>query len=91
MKRCFLLDHIAQTRYSIHKERSEMTKVQATAEVFITAFMHLPRPEREAFLLRLIRDPKLREELIDLAIVEKRKKEKTRDFDKVLAEIRKNG
>ena len=46
MKRCVLLDHIAQTRYSIHEERSEMRKVQATAEVFITAFMHLPRPQR---------------------------------------------
>jgi len=37
-----------------------MTTAEATAEVFWTAFMAMTRHERQAFLERLIADPRLR-------------------------------
>lgn len=49
---------------------------QATAEVFFTAFKALRNREREAFLEKVISDPELREDLIDLALIEKAKKVK---------------
>ena len=42
---------------------------QATAEVFFTAFKALEGEEKEAFLERVISDPKLREDLIDIALI----------------------
>ena len=46
---------------------------QATAEVFFTAFKALKSEEKEAFLERVISDPKLREDLIDIALIGKTK------------------
>lgn len=51
---------------------------QATAEVFFTAFKALKSDEKEAFLEKVINDPKLREDLIDIALIEKAKKVKGR-------------
>jgi hypothetical protein len=47
---------------------------EATAEVFFTAFKALKKPEKEAFLEKVINDPELREDLIDVALIEKAKK-----------------
>ncbi len=49
---------------------------QATAEVFFTAFKALKDKEREAFLERVMSDPELREDFIDVALIEKAKKVK---------------
>jgi len=49
---------------------------QATAEVFFTAFKALKGKEKEAFLEKVISDPKLREDLIDIVLIEKAKKVK---------------
>jgi len=49
---------------------------QATAEVFFTAFKALKNKEREAFLEKIISDRELREDLIDLALIEKAQKVK---------------
>lgn len=49
---------------------------QATAEVFFTAFKSLKDKEKEAFLEKIISDPELREDLIDLALIEEAKKVK---------------
>jgi len=62
-----------------------MTTTEATAEVFWTAFMAMTRNERRAFLERLIADPRLREDLVDAAIIEERRHEPTRPLDEVLA------
>ncbi len=43
-----------------------MTKTQATAEVFWTAFRVLPRQEREAVLQRIVKDKSLRRALAQL-------------------------
>jgi hypothetical protein len=47
---------------------------QATAEVFFAAFKALKGKEKEAFLGKIISDPKLREDLIDMVLIEKAKK-----------------
>jgi hypothetical protein len=54
-----------------------MVPYEATAEVFMTAFKALPVKERDAFLVRLLDEPSLREDLIDVVIACKRSREKT--------------
>jgi hypothetical protein len=49
---------------------------QATAEVFFTAFKALKSEEKDVFLEKVINDPELREDLIDIALIEKAKKVK---------------
>ena len=53
-----------------------MTAAQATAEVFLTAFRALPKPEQNAFLFTIINDHSFGEDVIDLAIAVKRSGEK---------------
>lgn len=70
-----------------------MTTKQATAEVFLTAFRALPKPEQNAFLFTIIKDHSFREDVIDLAIVVKRSTEKCkklRTFVKTLGKVNKN-
>lgn len=55
-----------------------MKASQATAEVFFTAFKALENTEKEAFLKRVVCDPEIREDLIDLALIEEAKKVKGR-------------
>jgi hypothetical protein len=57
-----------------------------TAEVFWTAFKTMPRKERDAFLGKMLKDKRLREDLIDIAIAEERSVDKTRPFRKFLEE-----
>ena len=49
---------------------------QATAEVFYTAFKALKNKEKEAFLEKVISDTELREDLIDIVLIEESKKVK---------------
>jgi len=49
---------------------------QATAEVFFTAFKALKSKEKEAFLEKIVSDPELREDLFDVALIERAKKVK---------------
>jgi len=51
-----------------------MPVIEATAEVFYTAFKALSRGERESFLEMVIEDPHLREDFIDIALIEEAKK-----------------
>ncbi len=52
----------------------------ATAEVFLTAFKSLTRREQDIFLSEVLKDKRLREDLIDIAIAESRAKDKSRPF-----------
>ncbi len=45
-----------------------MRAKQATAEGFFTAFKTLKSNEKEAFLERVINDPELREDIINIAL-----------------------
>ena len=55
-----------------------MTQTEATAEVFWTALKALPLKEQQAVLRRVLRDNKLRHDLMDLALIESRRAEPTR-------------
>jgi len=57
--------------------------------VFFTAFRALPKKEREAVIERLLRDKEFVEDLIDIAILDKRRREPSRSLDEYLAEKRK--
>ena len=52
----------------------------ATAEIFLVAFKTLPRKEQDIFLSEVMKDKKLREDLIDIATAESRAKDKSRTF-----------
>lgn len=62
-----------------------MNAAQATAEVFWTAFQALSNHERDAFLEKLFNDQKLKEDLIDLTILEQRANEPARSLNDYLA------
>lgn len=57
-----------------------MRTQEATAEVFLTAFKTLTKKEQDLFLSEVMKDRKLREDLIDIAIAESRAKDKGRSF-----------
>lgn len=63
-----------------------MTKTQATAEVFWTAFKALPKKEREEVLAKFIKDKRTRHDLMDLALMEECKTEPSRAFRDYLEE-----
>ncbi len=65
-----------------------MTRTDATAEVFWTAFRVLPRKEQQAVLQRLLKDKALRQDLIDLAIIESRRREPARPLRQYLTDSR---
>lgn len=52
----------------------------ATAEVFLTAFKTLTKKEQDIFLSEVMKDKKLREDLVDIAIAESRSKGRSRAF-----------
>ncbi len=62
-----------------------MNAAQATAEVFWTAFQALSKRERDAFLEKLFNDRTLKEDLIDLTILEQRENESSRSLTDYLA------
>ena len=62
-----------------------MTKAEATTEVFLTALKALPKRERDAVLVRIAQDKALARDLLDLATVEQRRKERSRPFRAYLA------
>ncbi len=63
-----------------------MTTVEATSEVFWTAFRALPKKTREAVLEKMLSDKEFMEDLLDTVIIEQRRKEPSRDLDEYLAE-----
>lgn len=63
-----------------------MTVREAKAEVFWTAFKSLSKPERNAVLERFLRNKQLREDLLDVTLIEKRHNEPSRPLKDYLAE-----
>lgn len=66
-----------------------MTTTGATAEIFWTAFRALSRKEREAVVEKLLHDREFMEDLVDIVILEQRKKEPSRPLEEYLADKRK--
>lgn len=52
----------------------------ATAEVFLTAFKTLTKKEQDIFLSEVLKDKKIREDMIDIAIAQSRLGDKGRSF-----------
>ena len=64
-----------------------MKTKETTAEVFLTAFRTLPRKDQNIFLTEVLKDKRLQEDLIDIAIAESRAKDKSRPFKDFLCEF----
>ena len=61
-----------------------LAKQEKLAEGFLTTIRSLPKRDRELVLLGLVKDRNLRHDLIDLAIIEERRKEPSRPFREYL-------
>jgi hypothetical protein len=61
---------------------------QATAEVFVTAFKSLKRPQREAVLERMLADAELSEDLADTLSLEARRREPRYSFRQTLQDLK---
>lgn len=68
-----------------------MRTADATAEVFMTAFESLPKPERTAIMQRLFANPALKEDLIDVATWYERRTERAVPYHQVRARLTKAG
>jgi hypothetical protein len=68
-----------------------MTNVEATSEVFLTAFRALPKKAREAVVEKMLSDKEFLEDLIDTVIIEQRRREPSRNLDQYIADRRKKG
>ena len=63
-----------------------MKAVESRAEIYLMALQSLSKVEREAVIKRLLEDPELREDILDLAIIRERQGEPSRPFKEYLAE-----
>jgi len=62
-----------------------VTTIDATSEVFMTAFRALPKKTREAVLGKMLSDKEFREDLMDAALIEQRRKEPSRPLKEYLS------
>ncbi|OPY73969.1 MAG: hypothetical protein A4E62_00126 [Syntrophorhabdus sp. PtaU1.Bin002] len=62
-----------------------MTTIDATSEVFMTAFRALPKKAREAVLDKMLSDKEFREDLMDAAIIKQRRREPSRPLEEYLS------
>ena len=63
-----------------------MSNIEATAEVFFTAFKAMSKKEKDAVIKKLLSDNDFMEDLIDIAIIKQRKNEPSRLLDEYVAE-----
>jgi len=66
-----------------------MKAVESRAEVYLMALQSLSKAEKEAVITRLLEDTKLREDILDLVLIQQRQGEPSRPFRDYLAERRK--
>lgn len=63
-----------------------MKTTASRAELCMTAFRALSRSQKKAFVQLILDDPELREDLMDLAVMQQREDEPSRPFRDYLAE-----
>jgi hypothetical protein len=68
-----------------------MTTIEATSEVFLTAFRALPKKTRAAVVDKMLRDKEFLEDLMDTIIIEQRRKEPSRSLEDYLSACKKKG
>ena len=66
-----------------------MKAVESRSEIYIMALQSLTKREREAIISRLLEDPELREDILDVMTIHQRQGEPSRPFREYLAEIKK--
>ena len=64
----------------------QMNKIESRAEIFLMAWQALSKAERKTVVNRLLEDPKMREDILDLALIRQRQGEPSRPFREYLAE-----
>jgi hypothetical protein len=73
-------------RESLREEIAIMVTKAVMAEAFWMAFQALSIPEQRAVIERLLQDTDFREDLMDIALIEKRRDEPSRPLREYLAE-----
>lgn len=68
-----------------------MATKAVTAEAFWMAFQALSMPEQRAVIERLLQDKDFREDLMDIALIERRRDEPSRPLREYLAERQHEG
>ena len=68
-----------------------MKAAQSRAEVYLMALESLPKAEKKAVIARLLEDESLREDILDIALIQQRRGESSRPFSEYLAERKKRG
>ena len=63
-----------------------MKTIESKAEIYLMALQSLSKAEKEVVIARLLEDTKLREDILDLALIHERRKEPSRPFKRYLAE-----
>ena len=66
-----------------------MKTAESRAEVFLMALQSLSKTEKKAVIARLLEDDSLREDILDLALIQQRQGESSRPFRGYLAERKK--
>ena len=62
-----------------------MKAVESRAEIYLMALQSLSKAEKEAVIAHLLEDPQLREDILDLAVIQQRQGEPSRPFMDYLA------
>ncbi len=68
-----------------------MKTAQSRAEIYLMALQSLSKMEKKAVITRLLEDDSLREDILDLALIQQRQGESSRPFRDYLAERKKRG
>ena len=66
-------------------------QVQSRAEIYLMALESLSKAEKKAVITRLLEDESLREDILDIALIQKRRGESSRPFREYLAESKQRG
>ena len=67
----------------------QMNQIESSAEIFLMALQALSKAERKAVVNRLLEDPKVREDILDLTLIRQRQGEPSWPFREYLAERKK--
>ncbi len=68
-----------------------MKATQSRADIYLMALESLSKVEKKAVIARLLEDESLREDILDIALIQQRQGESSRPFSEYLAERRKRG
>ncbi len=68
-----------------------MKATQSRADIYLMALESLSKVEKKAVIARLLEDESLREDILDIALIQRRQGESSRPFSEYMAERRKRG